>query len=349
MTLAKSRALLADIVVDVLGPHLHHDTPRHEVPDGWSTVAELGWPLVGLDEAVGGAGGTLADLVAIVEASGRVAAHLPLIETALARWAAGAAAGSWGPTAIATAVTASDVSHVERDGTMLLDGTLTDVPWASVAAHLVVVGDGWTGLLDLPSEDVLSERAVNIADEPRCTVQLTAARADLVAHVRTAGDLRNRLALLRSAAMVGTAEGALQLAIEHVRTCEQFDRPVAHFQLVAGAVAQMASEVTIARGAVEGAVDAHLLGADVTARTAAALVTAARAASLVARSAHQVHGAIGITREHALHRFTRRLWAWRDDAGPERAWQEHLGRHHVHELGPDGFWDLLTSTCRVTP
>ena len=38
--------------------------------------------------------------------------------------------------------------------------------------------------------------------------------------------------------------------------------------------------------------------------------------------AHQVHGAIGFTKEHILHRFTLRLLAWRDDFGNESA----LGR-----------------------
>jgi acyl-CoA dehydrogenase len=48
------------------------------------------------------------------------------------------------------------------------------------------------------------------------------------------------------------------------------------------------------------------------ANVAHARITAATAATDVARLAHQLHGATGITREYPLHRLTRRLRAWPD-------------------------------------
>ena len=36
-------------------------------------------------------------------------------------------------------------------------------------------------------------------------------------------------------------------------------------------------------------------------------------------------GAIGFTEEHILHRFTQRLWDWRDDFGNESEWAVELG------------------------
>jgi acyl-CoA dehydrogenase len=59
---------------------------------------------------------------------------------------------------------------------------------------------------------------------------------------------------------------------------------------------------------------------------------------VVARLAHQVHGAIGTTREHPLHRLTLRLWSWRDDFGSERHWQQELGRL-VLDSDP---WEVIT-------
>ena len=58
--------------------------------------------------------------------------------------------------------------------------------------------------------------------------------------------------------------------------------------------------------------------------------------------AHQAHGAIGFTKEHVLHRFTRRLWAWRDEFGGESEWAFALGEM-VARNGPDSLWPLVAS------
>ena len=55
-----------------------------------------------------------------------------------------------------------------------------------------------------------------------------------------------------------------------------------------------------------------------------------------------VFGAIGFTREHILHRYTRRLWAWRDDFGNESEWAEQLGRR-VIAAGADELWPMLAA------
>ncbi|MGH3565959.1 MAG: acyl-CoA dehydrogenase family protein, partial [Pseudonocardia sp.] len=74
---------------------------------------------------------------------------------------------------------------------------------------------------------------------------------------------------------------------------------------------------------------------------AAAKARTSEAGGVVARIAHQVHGAIGFTREHALRLLTTRLWAWRDEDGAEAEWQAELGVRVLGE-GPDGLWPLLT-------
>ena len=108
----------------------------------------------------------------------------------------------------------------------------------------------------------------------------------------------------------------------------------------------MAGEAAAAGAAADGAMKAIVLhGLDDT-RTfmavASAKIRAGEAAGTGAAIAHQVHGAIGFTREYSLHQRTRRLWTWRDDFHPERVWADRLGRAVCAE-GADRLWPSLTA------
>ncbi len=63
----------------------------------------------------------------------------------------------------------------------------------------------------------------------------------------------------------------------------------------------------------------------------------------MARIAHQVHGAIGFTREHDLRLLTTRLWAWRDEDGTEAQWNAEVGAR-VLDGGAEALWPLVTGT-----
>jgi acyl-CoA dehydrogenase len=77
--------------------------------------------------------------------------------------------------------------------------------------------------------------------------------------------------------------------------------------------------------------------------TAASLpVRLCEAAGKVAEIAHQVHGAIGFTHEHSLHRLTRHLWSWRDEFGNESHWPRELGCA-VMAAGADALWPMITA------
>jgi acyl-CoA dehydrogenase len=79
---------------------------------------------------------------------------------------------------------------------------------------------------------------------------------------------------------------------------------------------------------------------------AAAKLRANAAAGTGAAIAHQVHGAIGFTQEHALHQFTCRLAAWRSEFGGDRFWRQTLGAM-ASRIGADNLWATLA--CRSDP
>jgi acyl-CoA dehydrogenase len=144
--------------------------------------------------------------------------------------------------------------------------------------------------------------------------------------------------------LAGAAGRALELTLRHTAEREQFGRPLGRFQAVQQQAAELAAEVAAVRAAADAAVElcaAEGVGDERAGlAVAAAKIQAGRGAGVVARIAHQLHGAIGFTGEHSLGLFTRRLWAWRDEAGDEAEWARELGDLAL-AAGSGGIWPLL--------
>ena len=139
-------------------------------------------------------------------------------------------------------------------------------------------------------------------------------------------------AVLSAAQLGGLADGALELTRRYVRERHQFGAPLVKVPAVARGLAEMQVRVTEAAAGVDAGI-AGLHGRDGDPVTAAiAFTAAATAATAVARLAHQLHGAIGVTAEYPLHRWTTRMWAWRDWPRPQAEWADQLGRVRTEEL-----------------
>ena len=81
---------------------------------------------------------------------------------------------------------------------------------------------------------------------------------------------------------------------------------------------------------------------EVVLEAASAKIRCSEAAEKGSAIAHQVHGAIGFTIEHILHRYTLRALAWRDDFGSESYWAVELGKLGAAR-GADELWPLVAS------
>jgi acyl-CoA dehydrogenase len=322
-------------------------------PALWETLAEAGLPLVAVPEVQGGVAGGWPELAAVVRAAGRYGAPVPLAETsALAGWLL-AEAGlpvPAGPLTVAPTRAEDRLEAVEDGGTCVLRGAAGRVPWATQAAGIVVLAATDAGpvvTMVAPTACVV-EPGVNLAGEPRNRVTIDGVRVgrnEVRAVTLTPDDLLVRGALVRAIQMVGALDRLLELTVQYAQARTQFGRPIGRFQAVQQDLARLAGECVASAAAVEGAVAAAQRG-DCAAEVAAAKVRTAEAATLGTRIAHQIHGAIGFTQEHQLHRFTTRLWSWRDEFGGERDWAVRLGRLAAAS-GPDGYWGWLTGTATL--
>ena len=331
------------------GDNVLRDTARRlfakaeadDAPDDtlWSECVELGWNLVGFGEESGGVGGTLRDLATLVRESGRGAARVPLLEDASARacLADGALLNVLPDTRV---VTLSTRVFPLVDGRM--NGSIASVPWASVADYLVVPtdssGSDWS-LVDLSSPQVRVQEGKNIAGEPRDTIHFDAYQPET--SWRATGSMEAehvglRCGLLRGCQLLGTLEKAMELTVVHAANREQFGKPISKYQAVAHHLAVMRADLELATVVVETAIDAGIEDAS---SIAVMRSTLGVISEEVSARAHQVHAAIGVTREHPLHRSTLRMWAYRDEDGTQREWTLRLGQV-VARGGADALWDL---------
>jgi hypothetical protein len=107
-----------------------------------------------------------------------------------------------------------------------------------------------------------------------------------------------------AAELIGVAERALELAVEHTSARRQFNAPIAAFQAVRHRLADGYVAIAAAR-ALLAASFGDVSGPEGIA-AAAAKARAGRAHALVSASAVQVCGAMGATLEHPLHRYVNR-------------------------------------------
>jgi acyl-CoA dehydrogenase len=184
--------------------------------------------------------------------------------------------------------------------------------------------------------------ALNIVDfEGTMPIAVKDAPAGLDARV-----LQMMGAAARAMQMAGALQAILDLSVAYANERVAFGRPIAKFQAVQHNLARLAGETAAAVAAAGSAADtiasSPRFDEAVFLEVASAKIRVGEAAGEGAAIAHQVLGAIGFTKEHTLHRFTRRLWAWRDDFGNESAWAMKLG-NLVASKGADKLWPMLAA------
>lgn len=310
--------------------------------DIWRVVADMGFPCALLSEDEGGFGIDPVEALAIARIAATYALPVPLAETMLANWVL-AKAGL--PLAEGPAVLATGPAIRACGSGWRLDGVASRAPWGRHAA-VVVVLDG-AGHVARVTRGWSVAAGHNLAGEPRDDLAFDdMLPAEAVAEAPVSQDvLRGLGALARVQGMAGALEAVLARTVAYANEREQFGRPIGTFQAVQQNLAVLAGQTAAARAAADmAAAGLDLAQSDGRAflrSVAAAKVRVGEAAGVAAAIAHQVHGAIGFTREYALHPFTTRLWSWRDEDGTEAEWAEWLGGE-VFSQGADGFWPLLT-------
>jgi len=250
--------------------------------DRWAELADLGWLGVSVGEAEGGAGLGFVEEAILLEELGYALYPGPYLATV------GFALASLGPDDRAAVAAGRTRWSAEIRGL---------VPWLRSVDRVV----DSVGL----AHDAKGEELVSI-DLSRPLGRLE--RTDGTALPGRRDIPRARAAMAAEA--LGVAQRVLELGVEHAKTREQFGRPIGVYQAVSHQLADTYADVELARSLVYWS--AWCVAEDddqAPVAAAAAKAFTAEAAVRACERSIQVHGGVGFTWEHPLHRFYKRaLW-----------------------------------------
>jgi alkylation response protein AidB-like acyl-CoA dehydrogenase len=336
---------LARLVDDIGRRSFDARIGRRGIPEEFDDALWRNLEDTGLSRLTAGEDAGPAEAAIVLSGLARHAAAVPLAETdLLAAWLAGMAGidvPDGGPLTVAIAD-----AHTDGDR---ISGIATEVPWPHSAAVLLAARTPkalHVGIID----DVAITDDHNLAGEPRGSFVFDLPVMRLTAmDLSISDELRRRGAWARCVQTVGVLDAAATLTVSHTRQRQQFGRPLSVFQSVQHSLAAMAGEIERARAATDLAVaaaDAHgFASAQTDYAVAVAKVAVGRAVEPVTTIAHQLHGAIGVTREHHLWLATMRARSWVDDFGTTVHHARRLGRMTLAATDP---WHVVVS-CPSPP
>ena len=326
------------------------DATAHD-PAFWQKLVGQGWPGLLIPEQYGGANGTFLDMTVIVEEMGKALTPGPFLAAALlgaptfiegasdalkAEFLPKIAEGKFIPTvAIAEAPGRFDAGGIElkaikKGSGYTVTGEKFFVPDAHVADVIIVAvrtsgsGDNGITLLCIPAKEKgLTVTQLKTVDMTRrmCHIKFDNVQADTVIGKENDGwpVLRRVLDVATAALsteMVGTAQKALDTAVEYAKTRVQFGKPIGSFQAIKHKCVDMMVAVENARSLTYYA--AWTVDERVPEAATAVPMAKAYASDMgknVTSEAIQVHGGIGFTWEHDMHLYHRRALAGEANLG----------------------------------
>jgi alkylation response protein AidB-like acyl-CoA dehydrogenase len=336
----------------------------------WPRAAELGWTSLLVPEALGGgsvSGSGVRDLAMVAELAGKTVAPGPLhpVSTVLAglveapenhegtieslisgelvgSWAVYEPGKPWAP--LDPGVTASPTATGFR-----LDGVKDRVEAGSESAMLLVVTDcegsarQFLVPTDAPGVRVESQRSVDLV-KSYARVHFDGVEVDSTAAVGTAEQTRELISrqsqiaqILQCAEVAGILDAVLKFTIQWGFDRHSFGRPLGSYQALKHKYADLKIWFEACKAATNAAVAA------VADRSPDAEMAVSVAKSYVGEHAPgmlqdciQLHGGIGVTWEHDLHLYLRRVLLDRSMFGtPE---DHNLRVYALTELGPRASW-----------
>lgn len=310
-------------------------------PGYWRQGAELGWTSMLVPEALGGgsvSGAGVVDLTIVADAFGRFVAPGPLLPANVvastvgragtdeqqARLLPGLLSGelvaAWCGAEAALGEDRAGIRAERADGGWVLTGSSGPVEAAGQADELLVTARADHGLVQV----LVPASAAGVTVTPlrsldlvrrfgRVDLRATAVPADaeVGGGERTAADVERQLQealVVQAAEVVGAAQRTFDFTVEWAFDRYSFGRPLASYQELKHRFADMKMWLEASHALVSALAREVQAGATSAAETAsAAKAYAGHHLAELLQDCLQMHGGIGLTADHDLHLYLRRV------------------------------------------
>jgi alkylation response protein AidB-like acyl-CoA dehydrogenase len=284
------------------------DTETGRSPEFWQKLAEMGIAGLLVPDEHGGMGMNEVDMVLVLEETGRAALAEPVIHTAFVGVPLLVESGD--------AVRAKEWLPKVAEGSAILAIGHDQSPFVSDAhiADLLLLSSGDAVHAVPRSDATLTPQPANDPAKRVFSVEWTPSSATLLVDGEAGKQLQakafDRGVLASAAQLLGVVEQLIEMAVLYATQRKQFGVPIGSFQAVKHMLADEKVKTEYARTLVYRAADS--LAHDVPSRAvdvSMAKIATAEAAVSTAKTALQVHGALGYTWEQDLHVWMRRAWS----------------------------------------
>lgn len=194
---------------------------------------------------------------------------------------------------------------------VLLEGSeQAPVRFLPVANTLIRIGSGAVEVASMASAEHQVEACEGLFAYPMGMLRDAQSLTWTAVPSVNADAVRNGWRVAIAAEIVGCLDAGLKAVLEHVRNRRQFGRPLGSFQAIQHRLAECTTLIEGARWLVLKAADSQT--------PLDALIASAQAQRITTRVCYDLHqfmGAMGLTLEHPLHRWTYRAKYLRSDLG----------------------------------
>jgi alkylation response protein AidB-like acyl-CoA dehydrogenase len=325
---------------------LSHLRKERDAPAGfdlayWKSGADMGWTSLLVDEQHGGgsvSGRGPVDLALIAYEFGRHASPGPLVDCNVVASALSGQPGDLSRAVLADLIGGGAIAAnclgaapwqsageatvriSQVGGDVVIDGAVRPVESAQQASHLLVTGmseKGMTQVLVPAISPGITMTALKGIDVTRrfASVNFDNVRAPGGALVGALGQASEQVArqvqqaaVILSAEAVGAMDAAFQMTVDWAFNRYTFGRALVSYQALKHRFADMKTWLEASHAVCDAAADALADRTDLVAETASAAKSyIGEQGPELAQECVQLHGGIGVTYEHDLHFFLRRI------------------------------------------